>query len=49
MTNNLCIVFQVAYIDQYHTQCRDKVAPLLQKMNKKEGLNWLMRETEPVG
>ncbi|XP_046442991.1 xaa-Pro aminopeptidase 1-like [Daphnia pulex] len=40
---------EVAYIDQYHTQCRDKVAPLLQKMNKKEGLNWLMRETEPVG
>jgi hypothetical protein len=30
-------------------QCRDKVAPLLQEMGKKEALNWLMRETEPVG
>lgn len=40
---------EVAYIDQYHTQCRDKVAPLLQRMDKKEALDWLMRETEPLG
>jgi Xaa-Pro aminopeptidase len=49
MTNESKFFLQVAYIDKYHTQCRDKVAPLLQKLNKKEGLNWLMRETEPVG
>lgn len=42
-------ISQVAYINNYHTQCRDKVAPLLQEMNKPEGLNWLLRETEPIG
>lgn len=40
---------EVTYINNYHSQCRDKVAPLLQEMNKKEALNWLLRETEPVG
>jgi len=40
---------EVAYIDEYHSQCRDKVSPLLLRMNKKEALNWLMKETLPLG
>ncbi len=42
-------VSQVDYIDHYHSQCRDKVAPLLTEMNKKDALAWLMRETQPIG
>merc|ERR1712137_1496374 len=40
---------EVDYIDHYHSQCRDKVAPLLAEMNKKDALAWLMRETQPIG
>jgi len=40
---------EVDYIDHYHSQCRDKVAPLLTEMNKKDALAWLMRETQPIG
>ena len=40
---------EVDYINDYHEQCRNKVGPLLREMGKKEGLDWLMRETEPIG
>ena len=41
--------FEVAFINEYHSQCRDKVAPLLLRMNKKEAHDWLMKETMQLG
>ncbi|XP_040577556.1 LOW QUALITY PROTEIN: xaa-Pro aminopeptidase 1 [Lepeophtheirus salmonis] len=40
---------EVAYIDDYHTLCKDRVGPLLRELGLKEALNWLIRETEPLG
>jgi len=40
---------EVAFINEYHSQCRDKVAPLLLRMNKKEAHDWLMKETMQLG
>ncbi len=40
---------EVNYINNYHQKCRDVVGPLLRSMGKKEGLNWLIRETNPIG
>jgi len=39
----------VAFINEYHSQCRDKVGPLLLRMNKKEAHDWLVKETMPIG
>ena len=35
---------QIEWINAYHKQCRDKVAPLLQG----RALEWIIRETEPI-
>lgn len=40
---------EIHYINQYHQMCRDQVGPLLREMGKKDGLRWLIRETEPIG
>ena len=40
---------EIDYINQYHQKCRDLVGPLLRKMGKTEGYNWLFRETTPIG
>ena len=39
---------EIEYINQYHQKCRDLVGPLLRKMGKTEGYNWLFRETTPI-
>ena len=40
---------EVNYINQYHQKCRDMVGPLLRRMGKQDGLNWLIKETNPIG
>lgn len=40
---------EISYINSYHQKCRDMVGPLLRSMGKKEGLNWLIKETNPIG
>jgi len=40
---------EINYINQYHQKCRDMVGPLLKRMGKKDGLNWMMKETSPIG
>lgn len=40
---------EINYINQYHQKCKDMVGPLLRSMGKKDGLNWLIRETSPIG
>ncbi len=40
---------EVAYLDEYHAECRERVGALLRERGMKEGLDWLMKETEPMG
>jgi len=40
---------EINYINNYHQKCRDMVGPLLRSMGKKDGLNWLIKETSPIG
>ena len=40
---------EVDYLNAYHELCRDRVGPLLREMGHSDGLNWLIRETEPIG
>ena len=40
---------EIHYINQYHQKCRDMVGPLLKRMGKTEGYNWLIKETTPFG
>ena len=40
---------EIHYINQYHQKCRDIVGPLLKRMGKTEGYNWLIKETTPIG
>lgn len=40
---------EIDYINKYHEKCRDMVGPLLREMGHKDGLNWLIKETNPIG
>ena len=40
---------EINYINQYHQKIRDMVGPLLRRMGKKDGLNWMIKETSPIG
>jgi len=40
---------ELDYLNEYHDLCREKVGALLREMNQHEALNWLMKETEPIG
>ncbi|KAK6639078.1 hypothetical protein RUM43_007348 [Polyplax serrata] len=46
---NMLTEKEVAYLNAYHTECREKVGPLLKKMGEKEALDWLNKETMPIG
>lgn len=46
---NLLLRLQIAYLNEYHMICREKVGPLLKAQGETEGLAWLMKETEPLG
>jgi len=40
---------EIQYLNDYHELCRENVGSLLRELGEQEGLNWLMRETEPIG
>lgn len=40
---------EVQYIDDYHRKCWEVVSPLLEKRGQPEALEWLRRETQPIG
>ena len=40
---------EINYINQYHQKCLDLVGPLLREMGKKDALNWLIKESKPMG
>ena len=46
---NLLSKEELEYLNSYHELCRDRVGPLLREMGHTDGLNWLIRETEPIG
>jgi len=39
----------VAYLNEYNDECREKVGSLLRELGHKDALQWLLRETEPIG
>ncbi|XP_075222774.1 aminopeptidase P isoform X3 [Lycorma delicatula] len=40
---------EITYLNDYHNACREKVGPLLKEMGYHEAIEWLYRETEPIG
>ena len=40
---------EINYINQYHQKCLDVVGPLLKEMGQQAGLDWLIKETRPIG
>ncbi|GAA6072508.1 xaa-Pro aminopeptidase 1 isoform X1 [Tachysurus ichikawai] len=36
------------WLNDYHQQCRETVGAELQRQGRKEGLDWLIRETQPI-
>jgi Xaa-Pro aminopeptidase len=37
------------WLNNYHQTCRDRVGALLKEMGKVEALDWLIKETQPIG
>ena len=35
--------------NEYNEECRDKVGSLLRELGHKDALQWLLKETEPIG
>ncbi|XP_067939810.1 xaa-Pro aminopeptidase 1-like [Watersipora subatra] len=40
---------EIAWLNGYHTKCRETLEPLLKKTGKAEALKWLLRETVHIG
>ena len=40
---------RVVFQNEYNEECRDKVGSLLRELGHKDALQWLLRETEPIG
>lgn len=40
---------EIDWLNSYHQTCRDKVAPLLKAAGKQSALEWLYKETQPIG
>lgn len=44
----LFISFQIEWLNNYHTQCREKIGKMLKDQGKTDVYNWLVELTEPV-
>jgi len=40
---------ELDWLNSYHQTCRDRVGPLLKQMGRTEALEWLFKETQPIG
>jgi len=40
---------EISWLDSYHQTCRDIVGKALEEQGKSSGLQWLLRETLPLG
>lgn len=42
------LFLQRDWLNDYHRLCRETVGAELQRQGRKEGLDWLIRETQPI-
>lgn len=40
---------RAVFQNEYNEECREKVGSLLRELGHKDALQWLLRETEPMG
>ncbi len=40
---------EINFLNDYHEKCREEVGELLRELGKQDAINWLMKETEPIG
>ncbi|XP_070541372.1 xaa-Pro aminopeptidase 1-like isoform X2 [Ptychodera flava] len=40
---------EITWLNNYHSVCRDVIGKALQEQGRKDALQWLMKETEPLG
>ena len=40
---------ELDWLNAYHQTCRDKVGALLKQHGKKDALDYLFKETQPIG
>lgn len=45
---SLFTVLQRDWVNEYHRKCREVVGAELERQGRKEALEWLVRETEPI-
>ena len=43
------VILQVTWLNDYHQKCRDVIGQELKNQGKTEVLDWLMKETQPIG
>uniref|UniRef100_A0A0E9TH42 Peptidase M24 C-terminal domain-containing protein n=3 Tax=Anguilla anguilla TaxID=7936 RepID=A0A0E9TH42_ANGAN len=36
------------WVNEYHQRCRETIGAELERQGRKEALDWLMRETQPI-
>jgi len=41
-------VLQRDWVNEYHRKCREVVGAELERQGRKEALEWLVRETQPI-
>merc|ERR1712098_31307 len=46
---NLMTQTEIDWLNNYHQTCRDRVGPLLKAAGRTDALEWLYRETQPMG
>ena len=44
-----CSSFQIEWINWYHGLCAEKVGAALREQGRTSALNWLLKETVPLG
>lgn len=42
------VSLQIDWVNQYHRKCREVVGAELERQGRKEALDWLCRETQPI-
>lgn len=46
---NYIIFNQIDWLDNYHSTCREVVGKALREQGRTNGLQWLLKETQPLG
>ncbi|GFT79726.1 xaa-Pro aminopeptidase 1 [Trichonephila clavipes] len=40
---------EIKWLNEYHVTCREVIGRILEEQGKTEALQWLLKETEPLG